>query len=339
MAEAKDRVRVGVIGVGNYASSYHVPNLLANPSAHIQAISDASAERLAAAAAVTSVAPERLYADHRQMIEAEALDAVTVSSPHALHADHVRAALERGLHVLVDKPFVLRAADARDLIRLAEERGRVLLVALNRHLDPANLYARDLIRSGALGVPVFARSLQVGYPPGGFYADPDLSGGGPLVGRGTHMASLMPWLTDWRPIAVTAVFAAGGGAVDDGATLSIAFAGGALGQIAAVRHGTPPVDEMAVHGTEGSIVVERVRGRRGWVVRRDGAAGPIPDEALPAGQTTTDHFVDVILGRTPPRIPLVDALLSVQMVEAAYESARAGRAVTITSPERGESGA
>ncbi|MDQ3702702.1 MAG: Gfo/Idh/MocA family oxidoreductase, partial [Chloroflexota bacterium] len=170
MAETKDRVRVGVIGVGNYASSYHVPNLLANPSAHIQAISDASAERLAAAAAVTSVAPERLYADHRQMIEAEALDAVTVSSPHALHADHVRAALERGLHVLVDKPFVLRSAEARELIQLAEARGTILLVALNRHLDPSNLYARDLIRSGEIGEPVFARSLQVAYPPGGFYA-------------------------------------------------------------------------------------------------------------------------------------------------------------------------
>jgi len=332
---AGERVQVGVVGVGNYASSYHVPHLLANPAARIQAICDASVERLAAAGAATGVAPARRYADHRQMLDAEPLDAVTVSSPHALHAEHVRAALERGLHVLVDKPFVLRSADARALIHLAEERGCVLLVALNRHLDPANLYARDLIRSAALGQPVFARSLQVGYPLGGFYADPELSGGGPLVGRGTHMASLMPWLTGWRPVSVTAVLAAGGGEVDDGAALSIAFAGGALGQIAAVRHGSPPVDEMEVHCSEGSVVVERVRGRRGWVVRRDGAE-PDPDDLLPAGQTTTDHFIDAVLGRTPPRVPLVDALLSVQILEAAYESARTGCAVSIAYAEEGD---
>ncbi len=325
-------LRVGVIGAGHYASSYHVPHLLANASARIQAICDASPERLDAVAEATGVGREHTFRDHRAMLDAEELDAVTVSSPHALHATHVRDALERGLHVLVDKPFVLRSAEARDLIRLAEERGRVLLVALNRHLDSANLYARDLIRSGALGQPLFGRSLQVGYATGGFYADPALSGGGPLVGRGTHMAALMPWLTGWRPATVAAVLTGGAGPVDDGATVSIAFAGGALGQMAALRHGSPPVDEMAVHGSEGRVLVERIRGRRGWVVRHNrqgGAAEVVDDEALPAGQTTTDHFVDVILGRTAPRIPLVDALFSVQIVEAAYESARTRRSVPI----------
>ena len=166
---ATGRVRVGVIGSGNYASAYHVPHLVANADVDVRAVCDASSERLAAAAAATGVAQDHLYADHRQMLEREELDAVTVSSPHALH-------------VLVDKPFVLRSADARALIQLAEAQGRILLVALNRHLDPANLYARDLIQSGALGEPSFARSLQVGYPPGGFYKDPELSGGGQPLG-------------------------------------------------------------------------------------------------------------------------------------------------------------
>ena len=325
---ANGRVRVGVIGAGNYASAYHVPHLVASADAGVQAVCDASPERLAAAGAATGVAQDHLYADHRQMLEREELDAVTVSSPHALHATHVRDALECGLHVLVDKPFVLRSADARALIRLAEERERILMVALNRHLDPANLYARDLIQSGALGEPAFARSLQVGYPPGGFYRDPELSGGGPLVGRGTHMASLMPWLTGWRPVSVSAVLAQGAGEVDDGAAVSVVFGGEKLGQIASVRHGSPPADEMGVHGSGGTVLVQRVPGRRGWVVRRNGG-DPVPEDELPPGQTTTDHFVEAILGRTAPRIPLIDALISVQIVEAAYEAARTGRTVKV----------
>src|SRR5687768_4148543 len=114
------RVRVGVIGAGNYASSYHVPHLVESVDADVRAVCDASPERLAAAGSATGVEQSHLYADHRQMLEREELDAVTVSSPHALHAEHVRDALECGLHVLVDKPFVLRSADARALIRLAE---------------------------------------------------------------------------------------------------------------------------------------------------------------------------------------------------------------------------
>ena len=121
---------------------------------------DASPERLAAVAPAPG--PPRAYTDHRQLLEREDLDAVTVSSPHGLHHRHARDALERGLHVLVDKHFVLRTSEARELIALARARGRVLLVALNRHIDPANLYARDLIRGGALG----DRLLRPGAPAG-----------------------------------------------------------------------------------------------------------------------------------------------------------------------------
>ena len=142
------------------------------------------------------------------------------------------------------------------------------------------------------------------------------------------MASLMPWLTGWRPVSVSAVLAQGAGEVDDGAAVSVVFGGEKLGQIASVRHGSPPVDEMAVHGSGGTVLVQRVPGRRGWVVRRNGG-DPVPEGELPPGQTTTDHFVESILGRTAPRIPLIDALISVQIVEAAYEAARTGRTVKV----------
>lgn len=327
-ASAPARLRVGVIGAGQYATSYHLPHLLANPSVQVQAVCDASPERLAAVAPAPG--PPRAYTDHRHLLEREDLDAVTVSSPHGLHHRHARDALDRGLHVLVDKHFVLRTSEARELIALARARGRVLLVALNRHLDPANLYARDLIRGGALGTVYFARALQLGYPSDRFYADPELGGGGPLVGRGTHMASLIPWLTGWRPRAVTAVFADRGGPVDAGAAVAVDFGGGALGQIASLADAHRNVDEVAVYGPGGVVVVERVPGRPGWTVRQHDAAGDVPPGPLPAGQTTTDHFVDVILGRAELRIPLDDALAAVQIVEAAYESARTGRPAAVS---------
>lgn len=334
-----------MVGVGNYASGYHLPNLLQNPTVDLCAICDASPTSLAAAAARAPGA--RTFADHREMLETVQPDAVTVSTPHGLHYTHVRDALRAGVHVLVDKPFVLRGDEAIELVQIAASRRLILMVALNRHLDPANLHARHLIQSGALGQVYFARSLQVGYVSSSFYTSLDLAGGGPLVGRGTHMAALMPWLTGWRPEQVSAVLSyAGNGTqrgsvgseVDDGATVSVSFAGGAVGQIASIRHGHRGVDEMAVYGTDGTVVVERVAGRPGWVVRHLRAGGPangvVPEAELPAGTTTTDHFVDAVLGRVEPRIPLIDAVLSAQIVEAAYESARSGRTVRLHSPDR-----
>jgi predicted dehydrogenase len=334
---------MAMIGVGNYASGYHLPHLVANASAELCAVCDASPERLAAAAARAPGA--RTFADHGEMLESVKPEAVTVSTPHGLHYAHVRDALQAGAHVLVDKPFVLRGDEAVELVRLAQSRGLILMVALNRHLDPANLHARRLIETGALGQVFFARSLQVGYVSSSFYTQANLAGGGPLVGRGTHMAALMPWLTGWRPEEVSAVLSYTGeggksGAVaanvDDGAAVSVRFAGGALGQIASVRHGHRNVDEMAVYGTEGSVLVERIPGRPGWVVRHSRAGGPadglVPEAELPAGETTTDHFVDAVLGRTEPRIPLIDAVISAHIVEAAYESVRTGKTVRLEAP-------
>src|SRR5579883_558033 len=230
------KIRVAVIGAGGYAGSYHIPHLAANPHADLLALCSKDPDDLAEKARTFNV--PRIFTDHLELLEKTPLDAIVVSSPHALHYEHCKAGLERGLHVLVDKHPVLRTTEWLELTTLAERQGKILMPALNRHLDPANLYAKGLIQSGALGEIFYARSLQVGYPIERHYVHLALAGGGPLVGRGSHMAALIPWLTGWQTSEVSAqVTRRPDLEVDVGGVINVHATGGALFQIASVKTG------------------------------------------------------------------------------------------------------
>lgn len=104
------------------------PPIHANPRVQLAAVADpdtAQAELLLEA--FGGAAPA--YGDYREMLERETLDAVIISTPHALHFEQTRDALNRGLHVLIEKPLTIASRDARALIALAAKRDRMLVVA------------------------------------------------------------------------------------------------------------------------------------------------------------------------------------------------------------------
>ena len=121
-----------------------------------------------------------------------ACDAAILSTPHTLHYAHAVALLDAGRHLLVDKPFVLRATEAEDLTARARARKVVGAVAFNRRFDVGCLRARDLIKSGALGALRYVETTQLGYERAGWFLDPALGGGGPYTGRASHMTDILP---------------------------------------------------------------------------------------------------------------------------------------------------
>lgn len=321
-----DGVRLGLIGVGNHAVAYHVPAIAGHPDAGLVAVCDASRE---AADRVAGEVGARAFGDVEAMLEASDLDGVVIASPHTLHHRHASLALERGLHVLLEKPMVTRTADALDLIRRADTAGVLLGVGFNRHLDPANLYARDLIRRGALGETRLAVALQLGYPTTGWYVTGALGGGGPLTGRGTHMADLICWYTGWRPERVTASTSGRLGEVEAGGTFVVDFADARQCTVTTASGGHRDVDRMTVYGSDGAVEVLRPLGwQYRWDVRHYGRGGESIDvPALPSGSTTTANFVEAILGRAELSGTALEGARATQIIEAAYESAATGRAV------------
>ncbi|WP_164961977.1 oxidoreductase [Rubrivivax sp. JA1026] len=148
-----DDLKVGLIGWGSSATTFHAPLIRATPGLQLAAVatrsptSAAAAVRAACGDAVTVQSAEALIADGR-------LDLIVVATPNDSHHALADAALRAGRHVVVDKPFALDTNQARSLVARAGEVDRLLCVFHNRRWDGDFMTLRSLLDRGVLGRPV-----------------------------------------------------------------------------------------------------------------------------------------------------------------------------------------
>src|SRR5690349_21146050 len=112
-----EKARIAVVGTGWWATFTHIPALQAHPAVGTLVLCDANADKLGAAAETYHIA--KTYTDLNTMLQNEPLDGAVIATPHATHYKLAKACLERGLHVMIEKPMTLYARDARDLIETA----------------------------------------------------------------------------------------------------------------------------------------------------------------------------------------------------------------------------
>lgn len=142
-------LRVGLVGYGLGGSTFHAPLVTATEGLELVAIATSNAERVAKARARYPAV--HLYDTIDDMLTSEPLDLVVVSTPHATHAPNARAALAKGAHVVVDKPFASSSAEARDLAAAAKAAGKLAIPFQNRRWDNEVLTLQKLMRDGTLG--------------------------------------------------------------------------------------------------------------------------------------------------------------------------------------------
>lgn len=186
-------IRIGIIGCGAASQQLHLPAIQRVGGYKISAIVDTQEDAARAVAKRLGVAFVGI--DYRQVQD---VDAVLISTPHSLHADMVRHFLERGVHVLCEKPLALTVRDAEQLIALADQKSLTLAVGVFRRYYPVSGFMRQVVVSGWLG-----KLLSVDVEEGGAY-DWDLqskammvkslAGGGVLVDTGAHTIDRVLWV-------------------------------------------------------------------------------------------------------------------------------------------------
>lgn len=139
-------IRVGLVGYGTAGAYFHAPLVHATPGLSLAAVVTGNPDRRAEVAARYSAVA---VADVRDLWER--CDLVVVASPNRTHVSTAAAALDHGLPVVVDKPLAGSAAEGRDLVRLAEERGLMLTVFHNRRWDGDFRTVLRLAGEGRLG--------------------------------------------------------------------------------------------------------------------------------------------------------------------------------------------
>ncbi len=190
-------VRVGIIGVGNMARGY-IRRLLDQHAqdTRIVALCEPSADQYAAAAPLFTergLTPPPNIPDFEEFLSAcaSALDAVFILTPHAYHHDQAKACLEAGLDVLLEKPMVMSAAEARSLIAARDRTGRQLVVAFQGSLSQQVRTAVSMLQSGQVGEMLgISASIWQNWrqnSTGTWRQDPVIAGGGMLFDTGAHM--------------------------------------------------------------------------------------------------------------------------------------------------------
>lgn len=308
-----------MMGCGAFSRRYHVPTLLGDPRVALVGIfdpypSDAVRELAQRTGAVVVGRPEDL----------PQAQAVLITTPHTLHAAHVDFALDRGWATLVDKPFVMRTEDARGLAKKAQSLGLLNAVAFNRRLDPGCRRARELIASGRLGDIRLVQTVQLGYEREGWFLKPELGGGGAFTGRGTHMADIVPWLLGRRPASVRSrIRPPRGERSDHGGFIDLQFEGIEC-QMACIDQGLHMWDEIRIFGEGGLIELRRPLSlATGWSLTCLAADGSVAESlaAEPATGWITREFLNALHGEGAVSCTFADAVLSVEIIEAAFESA------------------
>src|SRR5262245_1300090 len=148
------KARLGFVGAGWWATANYMPLLARRDDVELAAVCRLGRDELRRVQQQFGFAFATEYA--RELVEHPGLDGVVVTSPHTLHYEHARLALERGVHVMCDKPLCTRAEDARELVRLAAEEGLHLLVPYGWHYKPFVRQAKRWLDEGAAGEVQYA---------------------------------------------------------------------------------------------------------------------------------------------------------------------------------------
>jgi predicted dehydrogenase len=323
------KLRVGFIGAGGISIG-HFERMNATKKAEVVALNDpspASLKRFHELCPGSDKLP--VYADYRDMLRAEQLDAVVVQSPHTVHCAQIRDSLRRGLHVLTEKPMVCAVRDAKALIKQAEQCGKVLMISYQRHFDPQFRYMRDQIRKGALGEVQFVQAVLsqewlriTANTWRQILAD---SGGGQLNDSGSHLVDILMWVTGMKVREVFAIQENFKGEVDINATLSMRFENGALGSLSIIGNAPGWWEDHTIVGSKGAFYL-----RYGAELVQQDALGRKKAVKLPKYTKNPDgNFVDAILGRDVVQTPPECGLRVIEVTEAAWKSAATGKPVRV----------
>jgi predicted dehydrogenase len=182
-------MRVGVIGCG-FQGRLHVECLQRLADVEVAAVTDTDPARLAEVADRFRVAGR--FANYLDMLDAERFDLVTVCTMPVHHAAMTIAALERGSHVLCEKPLALNAKEGTTMVAAARQAGRMLAVGFNMRFTPNARAIAEFIKAGRFGRPVYtrawAKASQV--PWWGEHYRKEISGGGALAATAVHFLDL-----------------------------------------------------------------------------------------------------------------------------------------------------
>lgn len=351
-------VHIGMIGCGGIAFGKHFPALAKIPEAKIVAFFDVSAERAHEAKAKFGTPDARVYGSVEELLNDPDVHAVHVCTPNDTHAEISIKAMEAGKHVLCEKPMAKTSEDARRMLETSERTGRKLSIAYQNRFRADSRWLHEACRQGELGEIYLAKAHAIrrrAVPTWGVFLDLEKQGGGPLIDIGTHALDLALWMMDnyeprivlgttYRKLAEQGSEANAWGSwdpakftVEDSAFAMITMKNGATVWLeSSWALNTLDVDEAKVTlcGTKAGADMKnglRINGEaHGKLYTKEITLGDQWNSAAPndSAEREARAWIEAILHDREPVVTAKQAYVVQQILEAVYESAKKGQAVS-----------
>lgn len=267
-------IRLGMVGGGSDAFIGGVHRIASRIDDHYRLVAGAlssTPERAQKSGRELGLADDRIYGDFNAMAEAESaredgIEAVAIVTPNHVHYAAAKAFLERGIHVICDKPLTSTLENAEKLVAVAEKSNALFVLTHNYTGYPMIRQAREMIANGDLGA---LRVIQVEYAQdwlseeqdfkqAEWRTDPARSGAGGSTGDiGTHAFNLAAFVTGLELDSLSADIQAfvDGRQVDDNAHVMMRYKGGARGMLwcSQVAPGNENALRLRVYGEKGGL--------------------------------------------------------------------------------------
>jgi predicted dehydrogenase len=303
----------------------------ARQSSALEILAVASRERATAERYAADNGIERAYGGYDALLADPDVDAVYISLPNSMHVEWTVKALEAGKHVLCEKPMGRRAADVQQAFDVADREGRLLMEAFMYRHNPQTRRLVELVQDGAVGrVRLIRSAFSFSTDDAANVRLAKALEGGALMDVGCYCVSGSRLLAG-EPQRVGAEQVTGGDGVDIVFGATMRFADDVLAHFDAGL-ALDTRDELEVVGDAGSLFLDDPWHCLEPVIelRRDGARERIEIEAVNSYMLEAENMSAAIRGEAPLLLGRDDALGQARTIEALYEAADTGRAVTLS---------
>lgn len=341
------KVKIGLIG-SQFVSTIHAESLKRVADAEIIAVASKTEEHVKAFAQKHNI--PSYFTDYKKMLEMDEIDMVVLGVPNDLHAQVTIDSAKAGKHVVCEKPLCMNLREADMMIETCKKEGVKLMYAEELCFTPKYVRLKQLVDEGALGkVFMVKQSEKHDGPHSPWFWDVERSGGGVVMDMGCHAFEFFRWILG-KP-EVESIYADMGTYVhkdktkgDDNSIVIVKFANGVtcVAEESWAKKGGMD-DRAEVYGSEGvayanllmgnailtysdvgyGYAVEKASTTRGW-------SFTIYEEAWNYGfPQEMEHFVDCVKNDKQPMETGEDGRAVLEMIFAAYESARTGKKVNM----------
>jgi predicted dehydrogenase len=326
-------IKFAITGAG-FISKVHAKALQTLPNAELVSV----VERFSKTAQpfMAQFGVKNHYKTVNELLENDSIDALIIATPNSLHAPQAIAALNAGVHVMVEKPMAMNSQEAHLMVVASQRSGALLMVAHCWRFDPEVLWLRKQVDVGRLGKLIRTKGygVHVNWGPSGWFIQKKWAGGGAMADMGIHAIDTARFLLgDPMPESVYARIGTYYKeiAVDDTGIILINWRGGVQSYIEAgwwQPHADGPEAATQIYGSQafGQLFPTYLQGQSGKedpgfaYPRKEHAPQSLYDQQL-------SYFLQCITDHTPPSPGGVEGWVNMRIVDAAYKSSKTGKVI------------